>query len=99
MEKKSSKVITMKPKAVLPKYDKKNLLEAIRKKLAETEFPKEIQLNAWTKILDTRKYFESYLIEIEAYSGRLAYDSGDKLKEGLKAVGIDIQEIADSLEK
>ena len=99
MAKKVGKVVTMKPKVVVPKYDKKNLLEAIRKKLAETELPKEIKLNAWSTITNPRRYFESYLLEIEAYSGQLAYDSGEKLKEGLVAVGIDLQEIANTLEK
>lgn len=77
-----------------PTVDKKELVNAIRKRLAETELPQELRLNKWSNITDVKKFFESHLAVVERQEGRVVEPYASRLKEVLKMVGIDINEIA-----
>lgn len=78
--------------------DKKIIINAIRKKLSETEMPKEIMLEKWARVTDTKKFFETHLSVIENQtSERVIEPASDRLKKALLIVGIDIKEIVKSI--
>jgi hypothetical protein len=77
-----------------PTVDKKELVNAIRKRLAETELPQELRLNEWSNITNVRKFLDSHLMVVEHQEGRVSEPYASRLKEVLKMVGIDVTEIA-----
>ena len=74
--------------------DKKPLIMAIRKKLSETELPKDFMLEKWAKVTDVNKFFDSYLSVVLIGNEKTAQPYADRLKKGLKIVGININELA-----
>ena len=83
-----------KPKAV----DKKLLVDSIRRSLDAIELPKELCLEEWAKITDTKKFFDSHLSIIEEKEGLLQKTYAERLKKALKLVGININALANEIE-
>jgi hypothetical protein len=77
--------------------DKKPLIMAIRKKLSETELPKEFMLEKWAKVTDVNKFFDSHLSVVLNGNEKNSKPYADRLKKGLKIVKININEIAKEL--
>jgi len=77
--------------------EKEPLITAIRKKLSETELPKEFMLEDWAKVTDVNKFFDSHLKVVLNGSEKTSQPYADRLKKGLKIVGININELAKSI--
>ena len=80
-----------------PINTKEPLIMAIRKKLSETELPKEFMLENWAKVTDVNKFFDSHLIVVLNSSEKTSQPYAERLKKGLKIVGININELAKSI--
>ena len=94
MVRKSKTPIKAKPTA-----DKLLLLQAIRKKLSETELPKELDLEPYAHIFDLPLWFENHIRTIECQDPELAEPCAERLKKALAMVGIDIKELAKTIKK
>jgi hypothetical protein len=76
---------------------KEPLINAIKKKLTETELPKEFMLEDWAKVTDVKKFFDSHLSVVLNGSEKSAKPYAERLKKGLKIVGININELSKQL--
>lgn len=79
------------------KNDKEPLIMAIRKKLSETELPKEFILEDWAKVTDVNKFFDSHLSVVLNSTTDISKPYSERLKKGLSIVGININELAKEL--
>ena len=77
--------------------DKEPLVMAIRKKLSETELPKEFMLEDWVTVIDVNKFFDSHLSVVLNSTTDISKPYSERLKKGLSIVGININEIAKEL--
>ena len=82
-----------------PINTKEPLILAIKKKLFETELPKEFMLENWVKVTDVNKFFDSHLSIILKDDNNTSKPYAERLKKGLKIVGININELAKSIKK
>ncbi len=73
---------------------KEDLIFSIRKKLSETELPKEFILEKWAKVTDVNKFFDSHLLVVLNNNEKTSKPYAERLKKGLKIVGININELA-----
>lgn len=78
---------------------KKALTDALRKKISETELPDIIVLEKWATITDPFQFFDSHLNAIERASEMNVPLYSERLKKALQIVGIDINEVANSIKK
>ena len=77
--------------------EKEPLVMAIRKKLSETELPKEFMLEDWVTVIDVNKFFDSHLSVVLNSTTDISKPYSERLKKGLSIVGININEIAKEL--
>lgn len=82
---------------VANKNTKEPLIMAIRKKLSETELPKEFMLEDWAKVTDVNKFFNSHLSIVQKDNDNKSKPCAERLKKGLKIVGININELSKQL--
>lgn len=80
-----------------PINTKEPLIMAIRKKLSETELPKEFMLEDWAKVTDVNKFFNSHLSIVLKDNDNTLKPYAERLKKGLKIVGININELAKTI--
>lgn len=78
---------------------KEPLINAIKKKLSETELPKEFMLEDWAKVTDVNKFFNSHLSVVLKDNDNTSKPYAERLKKGLKIVGININELAKTIKK
>lgn len=78
---------------------KEPLINAIKKKLSETELPKEFMLEDWAKVTDVNKFFDSHLSVVLKDNDNTSKPYAERLKKGLKIVGININELAKTIKK
>ncbi len=78
---------------------KKELLEAIRKKLQEITIPEEIIIDNCNTIIDTEKFFELHIRMVEILQvPQFNKLYANRLKEALKVLNIDVQQLAKEIQ-
>jgi hypothetical protein len=82
-----------------PINNKEPLIMAIRKKLAETDIPKQFMLEDWVNVTDSTKFFDSHLSIILNNNEKISKPFSERLKKGLKILGININELSREIKK
>lgn len=80
-----------------PVVSRRELADAIRKRLESIDIPKQMYLEKWEQIIDVKKFFETHLSIVERHEGKSSEPYAYRLKKALKLLDIDINEIAKSL--